>query len=289
MPWIRKGPWDPEEDKLLLPIVAEHGLNNWGRVSHLVQTRTPKQCTERYTQHLKGGLDHSALTKHECNMVESLVTQHGTCWAHISTHLRNRSASKIKNWWYNTRSKRQRRSQARRPGSGYWMGQSTALEDCQTPFVAITTVAQPCDTATSLHQEPAQLYQSHQFIVPYHDLSPVILSTQLPASLLLPGPDPADQVMETRRTCTMSVTPKQPSVSNPICHARQAPHQLSATLQPPSDIGIRSFVPPLHTPNNHLDTLQFLSHHHSDGEPVYVGPDSTRLMTWSQFLAFSTA
>lgn len=79
MPWIRKGPWDPEEDKLLLQIVAENGLNNWGRVSHLVQTRTPKQCTERYTQHLKGGLDHSALTEHECNMVESLVAQHGTC------------------------------------------------------------------------------------------------------------------------------------------------------------------------------------------------------------------
>ena len=228
---------------------------------------------------MKGGLDHSALTEHECNMVESLVAQHGTCWAHISTHLRNRSASKIKNWWYNTRSKRQRRSQARRPGSGYWIGQSTAWKDCQTPYVAITTVAQPCDAAISLDQDPTQLYQSHQFVVPYIDLSPVILSTQLPASLLLPGPDHADQIMETRRNRTMIATSKRPSVSNPICHARQAPHQLSVTLQPPPDIGILSFAPPLYTPGNHLDTLQFLSHHHSDGESVYIMLNDTRLMT----------
>ncbi|CAD0032449.1 unnamed protein product [Aureobasidium pullulans] len=75
MPWIRKGPWDPEEDKLLLQIVAKHGLSNWGRVSRLVQTRTPKQCTERYTQHLKGGLDHSALTEHESPSISEIEVQ----------------------------------------------------------------------------------------------------------------------------------------------------------------------------------------------------------------------
>lgn len=78
MPSIRKGSRNSEEDQLLLQTLAAYGIRDWGKISHLVGTRTPKQCTERYSQHFKPDLDNGALSEHERSMIDALVFQHGT-------------------------------------------------------------------------------------------------------------------------------------------------------------------------------------------------------------------
>ena len=86
-----------------------------------MQTRTAKQCAQRYTQHLRKDLDHRPFSEHECRMIEYLVAVSGTCWAHIARHLVNRSESKIKNWWYNRQEKQRRRDRRYEGWSVYWM------------------------------------------------------------------------------------------------------------------------------------------------------------------------
>jgi len=114
MPPYRKGVWLPEEDELLLSCLALCRQRDWRKISELMSTRAPKQCSERYNEHLRAGLDRSPLTGSERDLVQRLVHAKGTCWVYIAGHLVNRSPAKIKNWWYSQLNKRQRRSRHER-------------------------------------------------------------------------------------------------------------------------------------------------------------------------------
>ncbi|THX03683.1 hypothetical protein D6D13_07596 [Aureobasidium pullulans] len=106
----RRGNWTPQEDDLMLKLLATHAPCEWNRISDLVQTRSPKQCSERWTQHLRQDLDHSAFTRYECWAIQNLVAQYGTSWALIAQHLSHRSERKIKNWWYNLQQRQKSRA-----------------------------------------------------------------------------------------------------------------------------------------------------------------------------------
>ena len=113
----RRGPWSKAEDTYLLELVDSQGAHNWVRISHMIGSRSPKQCRERYHQNLKPSLSHDPITQEEGEIIEQLVAEMGKRWAEIARRLRGRSDNAVKNWW-NGGMNRRRRTVVRRDGAG---------------------------------------------------------------------------------------------------------------------------------------------------------------------------
>ncbi|KAL9125485.1 MAG: hypothetical protein Q9217_005314 [Psora testacea] len=111
----KHGPWAQGEDATLLSLVNTHGAHNWVRIAQLLQTRTPKQCRERFHQNLKPSLNHTPITPEEGELIERLVQEMGKRWAEIARRLPGRSDNAVKNWW-NGGMNRRRRIVVRREG-----------------------------------------------------------------------------------------------------------------------------------------------------------------------------
>ena len=113
----KRGPWSTSEDHALLSLVRDQGPTNWVRIaSYLNNSRSPKQCRERYHQNLKPTLNHSPITPEEGEIIERLVAEMGKRWAEIARRLEGRSDNAVKNWW-NGGMNRRRRLVVRREGS----------------------------------------------------------------------------------------------------------------------------------------------------------------------------
>ncbi|KAL8704673.1 MAG: hypothetical protein Q9201_002167 [Fulgogasparrea decipioides] len=114
----KRGPWSQAEDGYLLQLVQSQGAHNWVRISHLIGTRSPKQCRERFHQNLKPSLNHDPITPEEGELIERLVGEMGKRWAEIARRLRGRSDNAVKNWW-NGGMNRRRRIIVRREGHNH--------------------------------------------------------------------------------------------------------------------------------------------------------------------------
>ncbi|KAF4447693.1 myb-like DNA-binding protein FlbD [Fusarium austroafricanum] len=114
----RRGPWSQSEDALLMDLVHQHGALNWVRIASQLNSRTPKQCRERYHQNLKPSLNHEPITPEEGLMIERLVGEIGKRWAEIARRLNGRSDNAVKNWWNGSQNRR-RRSDRRRAVQGH--------------------------------------------------------------------------------------------------------------------------------------------------------------------------
>lgn len=114
MPQHKRGPWSQTEDSILLSLVNLHGAHNWVRISQAIQTRSPKQCRERFHQNLKPNLNHDPITPEEGVMIEQMVAEMGKRWAEIARRLRGRSDNAVKNWWNGGMNRRRRSNNQRR-------------------------------------------------------------------------------------------------------------------------------------------------------------------------------
>lgn len=97
---IKKGPWTPEEDIVLVSYIQEHGPGNWRLVpTNTGLMRCSKSCRLRWTNYLRPGIKRGNFTPHEEGMIIHLQAMLGNRWAAIATYLPQRTDNDIKNYW----------------------------------------------------------------------------------------------------------------------------------------------------------------------------------------------
>ncbi|XP_060194371.1 myb-related protein 306-like [Lycium barbarum] len=103
---VKKGPWTPEEDIMLVSYVQEHGPGNWRAVpTKTGLRRCSKSCRLRWTNYLRPGIKRGNFTDQEEKMIIQLQALLGNKWAAIASYLPERTDNDIKNYW-NTHLKR---------------------------------------------------------------------------------------------------------------------------------------------------------------------------------------
>ncbi|KAK6155094.1 hypothetical protein DH2020_009342 [Rehmannia glutinosa] len=97
---VKKGPWTPEEDIMLVSFVQENGPGNWRAVpASTGLRRCSKSCRLRWTNYLRPGIKRGSFTDHEEKMIIQLQALLGNKWAAIASYLPERTDNDIKNYW----------------------------------------------------------------------------------------------------------------------------------------------------------------------------------------------
>ncbi|CAK8565419.1 unnamed protein product [Lathyrus sativus] len=97
---IKKGPWTPEEDIVLVSYIQEHGPGNWRSVPNGTGLmRCSKSCRLRWTNYLRPGIKRGNFNDHEEKMIIHLQALLGNRWAAIASYLPERTDNDIKNYW----------------------------------------------------------------------------------------------------------------------------------------------------------------------------------------------
>ncbi|KAK8921275.1 Myb-related protein 306 [Platanthera zijinensis] len=97
---VKKGPWTPEEDLILVSYIQEHGPSNWRCVpTNTGLSRCSKSCRLRWTNYLRPGIKRGNFTRHEEKLIIHLQALLGNRWAAIASYLPERTDNDIKNYW----------------------------------------------------------------------------------------------------------------------------------------------------------------------------------------------
>ncbi|CAI9101298.1 OLC1v1038591C1 [Oldenlandia corymbosa var. corymbosa] len=98
---IKKGPWKPEEDAVLLNHVRKYGPRDWSSIrSKGLLQRTGKSCRLRWVNKLRPNLKNGVkFSAEEERIVIDLQAQFGNKWAKIATYLTGRTDNDVKNFW----------------------------------------------------------------------------------------------------------------------------------------------------------------------------------------------
>jgi transcription factor MYB, plant len=97
---MKKGPWMPEEDLVLVSYIHEHGPSKWRHVpASTGLMRCSKSCRLRWTNYLRPGIRRGNFTPREERVIVHLHSLLGNRWAAIASHLPQRTDNDIKNYW----------------------------------------------------------------------------------------------------------------------------------------------------------------------------------------------
>ncbi|XP_032855504.2 snRNA-activating protein complex subunit 4 isoform X2 [Tyto alba] len=99
-PSLKKGPWMPEEDAMLLAAVKKYGERDWYKIRTEVPGRSDAQCRDRYLKALHCDVKKGKWSLKEEEQLIELVQKHGLGhWSKIASELPHRTGSQCLSKW----------------------------------------------------------------------------------------------------------------------------------------------------------------------------------------------
>ncbi|NXX26934.1 SNPC4 protein, partial [Nicator chloris] len=99
-PSLKKGPWTPEEDGMLMAAVNKYGAKDWYKVRTEVPGRSDAQCRDRYLKVLHWDVKKGKWSSEEEEQLIELVQKHGLGrWSKIASELPHRTGSQCRSKW----------------------------------------------------------------------------------------------------------------------------------------------------------------------------------------------
>ncbi|KAK4367618.1 hypothetical protein RND71_011410 [Anisodus tanguticus] len=167
----RKGPWTPEEDKLLSEYVNLHGEGRWSSVARCAGlNRTGKSCRLRWVNYLRPGLKRGHITPQEEGIIIELHALWGNKWSTIARYLPGRTDNEIKNYW-RTHFKKKEKASAKQDKKKILRQRNQPQQNCTTTTISTT------DKKLSPQAEQAIMRSDDNNTFTYHqnmDQDPVV-------------------------------------------------------------------------------------------------------------------
>ncbi|KAE8660063.1 Myb-related protein Myb4 [Hibiscus syriacus] len=98
---LKKGPWTPEEDQILISYIQKHGHDNWRALPKQAGLlRCGKSCRLRWINYLRPDIKRGNFTLEEEETIIRLHQMLGNRWSAIAAKLSGRTDNDIKNVWH---------------------------------------------------------------------------------------------------------------------------------------------------------------------------------------------
>ncbi|NXP35802.1 SNPC4 protein, partial [Leiothrix lutea] len=134
-PSLKKGPWTPEEDDMLMAAVQKYREREWYKVRTEVPGRSDAQCRDRYLKVLHWDVKKGKWSSEEEEQLIELVQKHGLGrWSKIASELPHRTGSQCQSKWTLMIGSKKKRSGAvkrRRADDSFSSLESSSGEDME--------------------------------------------------------------------------------------------------------------------------------------------------------------
>ncbi|XP_010533288.1 PREDICTED: myb-related protein Myb4 [Tarenaya hassleriana] len=115
---LKRGPWTPEEDQVLISFILHHGHSNWRALPKQAGLlRCGKSCRLRWMNYLRPDIKRGNFTQEEEDTIINLHQMLGNRWSAIAAKLPGRTDNEIKNVWHTHLKKRLKDYQPTKPRS----------------------------------------------------------------------------------------------------------------------------------------------------------------------------